>query len=433
MRFDKSRELFERSKLSLAGGVSSMARMPETPVPLFFERGKGSKLYDVDGNEFIDYVLAFGPEIFGYSPDFLLEAVGRALQKGQHFAGQHELEITVSEMVQTIVPCAGLVRYASSGTEIDQAAIRLARGHTGKTKIIKFEGHYHGWGDSVHYSVQPPLDKAGPVSAPVPVPVSAGISRATAQEIIVLSWNDIDILRQALDRHGDDVAAIITEPINCNTSHITPKPGYLEGMKTLCDEHRVVLIFDEVITGFRVALGGAQEYFGVTPDLATYAKAVGGGFTLAMMAGKEEIMSQLVDGTVVHSGTLNSNPISMAAAEASLRKLSENDGAVYRHLYATGRQLMDGLRGIAAKHEQPLLIQGPGPTFSVIFTEAEEITDYRSHVRNVDREKYARFRLGMLERGVRLVHNGWWLVSTAHSQEDVVKTLAAADEAMASL
>ena len=435
LTFDKSRELFELAKKSHAGGVSSYSRSVEGPFPLFFERGEGAKLYDADGNELIDYVCGFGPGIFGHSPQFLVDAVTRAMQDGLTFAGQHRREIKVAQMIQRLVPCADLVRYGSSGSEVDQAAVKLARGYTGRDRVIKFEGHYHGWMDNVHYSVAPPLDEAGPDDAPVPVPVSAGVSRATAQEIIVLPWNNINALQKTLDREGHDVAAIMMEPIMFNTNCIFPRPGYLEEVRRLCDEHGVVLVFDEVIAGFRLALGGAQELLGVTPDLATFAKAAAGGFPLSILAGKREIMALIADGTVHHGGTLNSNMTCMAAAEATLEKLVENDGAVHKQLYATGNRLMEGLRQLADRHEQPMLVHGPGPAFDVSFTEAEEdeIFDYRSHVRNVDLEKYERFRIGMLERGVRLIVRGLWYVSTAHTKEDINKTLAAADEVLASL
>ena len=433
MKFDKSRELFERAKKTHAGGASSSARAAEAPVPLFLKRGKGSKLYDVDGNELIDYVLGLGPGIFGHSPDFLVDAVERDLRDGQVFAGQHELEIVVSELVTSIVPCAEQVRFASSGTEIVQAALRLARGYTGRNKFIKFEGHFHGWADSVYYSHHPSLEEAGDYEAPTPVPASAGISLGTADDVIILPWNDIEVLRKTVEREGNEIAAILTEAILCNTNCIFPKPGYLEEMRRLCDERGIVLIFDEVITGFRVALGGAQELLGVTPDLATFAKAAAGGFALSMLAGKREMMSLLGDGIVHHGGTLNSNLVSMAGAAASIKKLMENEGAAYKQLYVTGTRLMEGLRALAMKHEQPILIQGPGPTFYMSFTEVSEITDYRSHLENVDQEKYDRFHAGMLERGVRLIGRGQWYVSTAHTQEDIEKTLDAADEVLASL
>lgn len=428
MGYEKSRELYERSKKSLAGGVSSNIRLAEMPVPLFFERAKGSKLYDVDGNEYIDYMLGQGPDIFGHAPDFLIDSVADAMRSGITFAGQHELEIRVSETIQRAVPSAELVRYASSGTEVVQAALRLARAYTGRPKYIKFEGQYHGWVDSVLFSTAPSLEDAGPYDAPHAVEQTLGMAPGSADDIVVLPWNDIDVLETAIDRHQGEIAAVITEPIMCNTNCIMPRAGYLEEMRRLCDERGIVLIFDEVITGFRLGLGGAQQTLGVTPDLCTFAKAMAGGYPIAMVAGKRDIMGLMADGTVLHGGTVNGNVMSLAATEASLDRLIEDDGAVFRRLHSTGRTLMKGLSDLARKHEIEVLIQGPGPVFAVAFTDANEITDYRSHVANADAEKYARFCEGMLERGVRLIGRGVWFVSTEHSEADIQRTLEAADE-----
>ena len=433
MKYDRSKELYERSKLSLAGGVSSNIRLAERPVPLFFERGEGAHLFDVDGNRYVDYVLGQGPDIFGHAPDFLNDAVTESLRKGQTFGGQHELEISVSEKVKAAVPSADLVRFASSGTEVVQAALRVARAYTGRPKFIKFEGQYHGWTDTVLYSTAPSLEDAGPLDAPNAVPMTAGMAPGAADDIILLPWNDIDVLTHAIDRHQGEIAAIITEPIMCNTNCIMPEPGYLEEMRRLCDERDIVLIFDEVITGFRLAVGGAQETLGVTPDLSTFAKAMAGGFPIAMLAGRQPLMEMIADGTVMHGGTVNSNIMSMAAADASLDKLTANDGEAFDTLYRNGRSLMAGLRGLATRHELDILLQGPGPVFAMAFTSASEITDYRSHRMNADEEKYAEFNQGMLDQGVRLTARGVWFVSTAHTEQDIEDTLAAADDVLGSL
>ena len=433
MKTDRSRELYERSKKSLAGGVSSNVRLHEQPVLLFFERGQGSHLYDVDGNEYIDYVLGQGPDIFGHSPNFIIDAVADGMTRGLTFAGQHELEIELSEAVQRIVPSADLVRYGSSGTEVVQAALRVARAYTGRSKFIKFEGQYHGWTDSVLYSTAPGLEAAGSSAAPTAVPMSEGMAASSADDIVVLPWNDADALRGALERHQGDIAAVITEPIMCNTNCIVPRTGYLEEMRRLCDEHGIVLIFDEVITGFRLALGGAQELLGVTPDLSTFAKAMAGGFPISMLAGRRDMMSLIGDGSVMHGGTVNSNVMSISAALAALTKLQEDDGAAIRSLYSTGLALMEGLRDLGSKHELDFLIQGPGPVFSVTFTDVPEICDYRSHKSNADEETYERFCRGMRDRGVRLIGRGVWFVSTVHTESDIDRTLAAADETLSSL
>ena len=432
MSVEKSKKLFEQSKKSLAGGVSSAARA-KGPFPIFFEKGKGPYLYDVDGNKYIDYYLGSGPDIFGHAPDFLNDAVIKDMQKGQVFGAQHPSEITISEKIQSIVPCAELVRYASSGTEAVQLAIRVARAYTKKNKKIKFEGHYHGWMDSIGYIPNPSLNQPGGDESPPAVPISEGIAKGTEEEIILLPWNNIEILKECIKKNADNIGVIITEAILCNTNTIMPKPGYLEEMRELCNDNNIVLIFDEVITGFRVALGGAQELLGVTPDLATFAKAMAGGYPISMVAGKKEIMSLIGDGSVFHGGTLNSNVMSVSATEAALNKLSANDGAVYKHIYELSNELMEGFRKISIKYEVPMIIQGPGPTFSVSFTDAEEITDYRSHIQNIDSNKYKKYCEKMLENGVHIWPDGRYYVSSEHTKEDILKTLEAADKVIGSL
>ena len=265
-------------------------------------------------------------------------------------------------MVQKAVPCAELVRYNSSGTEAVQSALRMARAHTGRNKFIKFEGHYHGWMDSVMYSTfHPPLDRIGEYDSPTPVAVSAGQATGSAEEVIVLPWNDLDVLTKAVEEHKDHLAAIITEAIACNVNSSLPRAGYLEGVRKLCDDNGIVLIFDEVITGFRIALGGAQEYLGVTPDMGVFAKAMAGGFPISMVAAKRDLMASLEDSTTVLAGTYNSNVMVMAAAQACISKLMEDDGAVYEHIYSVGTRLMDGLRTLSVTHEEDVLIQGLGP------------------------------------------------------------------------
>lgn len=429
MKQDKTRELFERAKKSLAGGVSSDARLIEGPLPIFMDRAKGSRIWDVDGNEFIDYILGRGPNIFGHSPDFLIEAASEAMMRGQTFAAQHIYEITVAEMVKEILPSADMVRFASSGTEIVQSAIRVARGYTGKTKIIKFDGQYHGWMDSVYYNGDPSIYDSDIDEFPAPVPRTGGMAPGSAEDIIILPYNDLDAVKKAFEAHKDQIAAIITEPI---TSCIMPKPGYAEGLRELCDEHGALLIFDEVITGFRVSLGGGQGLLGVQPDLSTFAKAMAGGFPVSMLTGKQEVMNVIADGSVHHMGTLNTNLMSMAAADAALRKLQENDGAVYKQLYALGNKLMEGLRSLAQKHEIPMLVFGSGPVFHVAFTDAEEISNY-ADLAKADHDKYSKFVQAMLEHGVRVMGHALWFMSTAHTEEDIEQTLAAADEVLATL
>jgi len=432
-RFDKSQELYARAQGMVAGGISSQIRRAELPVPLWFERAKDGLMWDVDDNEYVDYVMGMGPNIFGHAPEFISDAVARDMRDGFVFAGQMELELELTEMVQSTVPLKGPVRYASSGTEIDQIAMRLARGYTGRPKYLKFEGHYHGWTDTVAYSVHPPLDQAGPYESPIAVPESGGIAPGSDHDIVIAPWNDIDALTAVFEKHGPELACVLTEPILCNTNCIMPRPGYMEGMRELCDRYGVLLIFDEVITGYRVALGGAQELLGVEPDLATYAKALAGGFPLSMMIGRPEIMAVVGDGRVQHGGSFNSNVMSMSAARAGLKHILENPDAFYRDLNARGNRLMEGLRRVGREVESDLQVQGLGSTFWTNFTTKQEIFDYRDHAENVDEEKYHRFAQAMLERGVRLSTNGRWHVASSHTDADVDRTIEAAKSALAAI
>jgi glutamate-1-semialdehyde 2,1-aminomutase len=429
-KFARSAELFEKANSLVAGGVSSQIRRGEKPVPLFFERAQGAHMWDVDGNEYVDYVMGMGPNLFGHAPKFITESVARDMRDGYVFTGQFEKELEVAAMVREAVPLKGLVRFASSGTEIDQLVLRLARGFTGRTKYVKFEGHYHGWTDTVLYSVHPPLDKAGPEESPTPVGESQGMAPGAANDILIAPWNNLPVLERIFKQHGRDIACVIMEPILGNTNCITPKPGYLEGVQALCRKHGALLIFDEVITGFRVALGGAMEVTGVTPDLATYAKAMAGGFPIAMLLGREEIMKLVGDGTVYHGGSFNSNVMSISAAHASLKHIMADPARFYGDLNGRGFALMEGLRDAARRTESDLHVQGVGSFFATSFTTKREISDYRDHARHCDEPKHGRFVQAMLERGVRLATNGRWHMSSAHSDQDVERTVSAAYEAL---
>ena len=430
MAYEQSQAFYERARQSLAGGVSSHFRSLAAPCPLFFTRGQGSKLWDVDGNEYLDYVLGQGPDILGHAPQELVEGVSAAIRAGQIFAGQMPLEVEVAETVCKLVPCAARIRFSSSGSEVDQAALRAARAHTGRTKYIRFEGHYHGWFDNVAWSINPPLDQAGPDDAPVAVPWCGGMALSTGDDVVVLPWNDLGAVRRALESQGDTIAAILTEPIMCNTNCIEPRDGYLEGLRELASEFGVTLIFDEVITGFRVGLGGAQGKYGVTPDLAVFGKACAAGYPIAILAGCLEIMDKVASGAALHAGTLNANVPCIAAAHATLTRLQRDDGAVYEHLYSLGSELRDGLVALARKHDLCGMAQGPGPMFWFGFTDGEPIVDYRSHARHADTATMAKFTRRLQDKGVRIIGRGLWYVSAAHSEQDVERTLAVADEVM---
>ena len=428
MNHERSVRLFEKAKELVAGGVSSQIRVNEpAEVPLFFTRAKGSKMWDADGNEYIDYIQGMGPNLFGHSPDFINKQVSEDMETGYVFAGQFERELEVAEMVLDMVPMKdATVRFASSGTEIDQLLFRTMRGFTGRPKILKFEGHYHGWMDSVNWSVHPPLDKAGPEDAPVPVGESEGMDEATADGLVICQWNDLEKLEKIFADHPGEIAGVITEPILANTNCIVPAPGYMEGLQRICKENGALLAFDEVITGFRVARGGAQEYLGITPDLATYAKSMAGGFPIAMIVGRRDVMDLIGDGTVFHGGSFNSNVMSIAATYASLKHIQDRGDDFYRDLNGKGLRLMKELSDVAKSLESDLHVQGVGSVFSISFTTKQEITNWRDHARNCDDGKYKRFAEEMLKQGIRLSSNGRIHLSSAHTDEDIDKTVAAA-------
>lgn len=428
--YDISGELYNRALNSLAGGVNSNVRLAETPHPLFYHKAKGSKIYDVDGNQYIDYVLGQGPMIFGHSPDFLLQAVAEASESGQLFAGQHLLELEAAEAVKNLVPNAELVRFASSGTEAVEAAFRLARAFTGRNVIIKFEGQYHGWSDSVLFNTAAPLTPLDNNIYPKVEPMSEGIADHSESALIILPWNNFEAVNAVFEQRGDEIAAVITEPIMCNTNCIMPKPGYLQHLKESCDRNDSLLIFDEVITGFRVNAGGAQSLFGITPHLATFAKAAAGGFPVSILTGSKEIMSLIGTGTVMHGGTLNANVMSMAATKSSMEHLSDKAIQTNQKLQDQGKRLMEGLKDINSRLEAGMLIQGPGSVFAVSFTDGREISDYRSHVENSDPDKYALFVSEMMKRGIRINSRGIWFLSESHTDEDIEGTLSAALEVL---
>ena len=430
MKFNKSKELYSKAKELVPGGVSSSIRQTEWPVPLFFDKAHGSKMWDVDGNEFIDYVMGMGPNIFGHAPQFVTQSVYEDMQNGYCLTGQTVKENEMSEFIKKTIPFNRKVRYASSGTEIVQVALRLARSFTNKNKFLKFEGHYHGWMDSVLYNSHPDISNEENIFNPVPE--SGGISHGTSNEVVIAPWNDIEALENILKDNHNEISSIITEPILWNTNVILPEDGYLEKLRLLCDKYNILLIFDEVGTGFRVALGGAQEIYGVEPDLSTYAKSMAAGFPIAMLAGKPEIMDSLSNGKVVHGGSFNTNVMSVSASHATLNYLLSNKN-FYKNLNRSGETLIKGLKEAAYKNGIDILIQGLGSVFYLSFTSAKSIKNYREHTLNIDFGKYKEFAKLMLLNGVRLSQNGRWHMSSAHSEEDIEKTIYAANLSLAEL
>jgi glutamate-1-semialdehyde 2,1-aminomutase len=426
-RFAKSRALYERAKRSLAGGVSSQFRVFNVIHPMFYARAAGSRVWDVDGNELIDFTLSQGPCILGHSHPEMLERVGKALAQAQLFAGQHEDELQLAETLQRMIPCAERVRFGSSGSEAAHAVLRLARFVTRRPKFIKFEGQYHGWFDSVSFNVAPPASLANDPTRPQPW--GGGIPDVLAEDVVPLPWNDLALVRETLERQGHEIGAIITEPVMCNQGCIEPKPGFLQGLRALCDQYDVALIFDEIITGFRLDLSGAQGYYGVTPDLALFGKALGSGFPLSAIVGKERFMSPLERGEVYHAGTLNGNNGCVAAALATIDILERDDRAAHRHIVRMGKMLRDGLADLAARSPLPIRIQGPGPMFHMGFTRRDHVTEYR-HVLDYDRALYQDFCRRLLLRGIRVIERGLWYVSAAHSEEDVRLCLKTAEDVL---
>ena len=411
MNWSRSRQNLERAKRSLAGGVSSPFRV-KAPVPLYFRNGCGARLEDVDGNQYIDYCLAWGPMILGYRHPAIVEAMRRQAELPADYGAQHELEFEVSEQIQRLMPCAELVQFTSSGSEACQIAFRLARAFTGRNRILKFEGHYHGWMDGALVSYKPSVGQLG-----APALGSRGQVPNSAENFAVTQWNDIDMLDRA--SAAGDIAAVIMEPVLCNSGCVLPRPGYLEQARRLCTERGILLIFDEVITGFRLSLGGAQEYYGVVPDLATFGKAVGGGAPLSGIAGRADILMQMYDG-VAFGGTFNGNPVSLASANATLTELARDNGAALAHARRMGQRLIDGIPRMA---RMPVLVSGFGAAFAIHFTNRTELRDYRDTLAD-DTGLLNRFLHRALERGLHIVPDGRMYVSAAHTDRDIDDTLA---------
>ncbi len=420
--WEKSRALRERALQSLAGGVSSPVRAT-APMPLYYTGGKGARLTDVDGNEYIDYQLAWGPNILGYCHPKMVEAMRARAEQAYSFGAQHELEIVVAERIQSMVHCAERVAFTSSGSETVQLAHRLARAFTGRPLILKFEGHYHGWMDTALHSHHPTVEEMGPLDRPRVAVGSAGQAANASENIVVAPWNRLEILGQILERNSGKVAAVIMEAVLCNSGCVMPRPGYLEAAQRLARDHGALLIFDEVITGFRIAPGGAQGHFGVVPDLATFGKAIAGGVPLSAVTGRKEIMEQMFSGGVVFGGTFNGNPLSLAGANACLTELARDNGAALIHANCMGEKIRAGLQELARQHRIPLQVTGFGAAFFLHFNSNEDIIDYRDTLAD-DFPRLNRFLYRCLEEGVILVPDGRMYVSAAHTERDVEETLA---------
>jgi glutamate-1-semialdehyde 2,1-aminomutase len=427
-----SKALFERASTVIPAGAGSSARTVGfgwAPYPPFMAEGRGSRLHDVDGNEYIDYLLGLGPMILGHRHPVVTKAVADAVSTyGTCFGLPYRLEIEAAEKVVEAVPGIEQVRFTNSGSEAVGTAVRLARATTGRRLIVRFEGHYHGWQDTVYWSnhVDPAL--AGPASHPRPVAMGPGVPLELTDTLIVLTWNDPDSFKQVMAERGHEVAAVITEPVVFNTGCIMPEPGYLELLREETTRVGALLIFDEVISGFRFARGGAQEWFGVTPDLTTLAKGLGGGFPVAAIGGSKDAMRMIAEGRYSHSGTYNANVVQCAAVAATMDVLAEP--GLYERQRAIGDRLLSGLRKLAADAGIPASVDGFGTVFQLWFSD-HEIHNWRDAEAHADEARFTRWYQEMLVRGV-LFHPLQFenlFVSLVHSDEDIDQTLVAATQA----
>jgi len=410
----RSEQLFQQAQQHIPGGVNSPVRAFKAVggTPPFIDRADGAYCYDVDGNRYIDYVLSWGPMILGHNHPAILQAVIEKAKQGLSFGAPTEVETQLADRLCEIMPNMDLVRFVNSGTEATMSAIRLARGYTGRDKIIKFEGCYHGHSDSL-------LVKAGSGALTLGVPTSPGVPAALAEHTITLTYNDIENVQQVFAKLGEQIACIIVEPVAGNMNCIPPVPGFLEGLRALCDQYGTVLILDEVMTGFRLGLQGAQGYYGITADLTTLGKVIGGGMPVGAFGGKRVSMEQIAPlGPVYQAGTLSGNPVAMAAGLAALEQISQP--GFYPPLFEKTATLMEGFRHVASEHDIPFTSNHVGTMFGVFFTETAPVTNYRQ-VMACNTERFNRFFHGMLAAGIYLAPAAYeaGFISAAHSREDI--------------
>lgn len=424
----RSSELFAHAQKHIPGGVNSPVRAFKSVggQPIFIESAEGAYIKDADGKRYIDYVGSWGPMIAGHSHPDIVAAIQQQLAKGISFGAPTELETEMADLLCNLIPSLDQVRMVSSGTEATMSAIRLARGYTGREKILKFEGCYHGHVDSL-------LVKAGSGALTFGEPTSPGISASVAAQTLTADFNDVDSVNEIFATCGSEIACVIVEPVAGNMNCIPPTVGFLQALRNICNEHGTVLIFDEVMTGFRVALGGAQTLYGITPDMSTFGKVIGGGMPVGAFGGSQDIMNQLAPlGPVYQAGTLSGNPLAMAAGLANL-KLVQQPG-FYDAIQARVDQLLTGLHAAANEHHIAISSNKVGGMFGLFFTDAEAVTCYSDAV-NCDALRFGQFFSSMLEQGIYLAPSAFeaGFVSSAHSEADIQATIEAAGKAFATL
>ena len=435
---DRSRALYDRARETLVEGVSSPSRgRVNYDVPIFMASGNGGRITDADGNEYVDLMMAYGALLHGHAHPRLVAAGERAMRQGTLFATASEVEVDVAERISSLVPGAERVRFANTGTEATMAAIRIARAVTGRPLVLKFEGHYHGWHDAFLVSSHPrdPATLGDPADPPR-ILDSQGLPEGAVADTILCAWNDAALLADCLDRHRGRVAAVITEPVMANMGVIPPRPGYLEEMRRLCDDHSAVLIVDETVTGFRLHPGGCQAVYGVTGDLATFGKALGAGLPLAAITGRAEVMDALAGGRVLHYGTQNAPNLALTVAAESLAMLTEDGRVRAAEMTRRGERLARGLADAFAAASIPALVQGVGPMLQVLplragHEETAAIHDMRDFCTHADPAVYRRFvhelfGLGVYASPALLLH---MIVSTAHTDADIDAAVEAAGTA----
>ena len=425
----KSQALFESAQQHIPGGVNSPVRAFKGVggTPIFFEKAKGAYAYDVDGNRYVDYVGSWGPMILGHSAPEILDAIRERMELGLSFGAPTAIESDMASEVCKLIPSMDMIRMVNSGTEATMSAIRLARGYTGRDKLVKFEGCYHGHADAL-------LVKAGSGMLTLGVPTSPGVPASVAEHTITLNYNDLDHVRECFSQMGDQIACVIIEPVAGNMNCIPPSKSFLQGLRELCDVYGIVLIFDEVMSGFRVALGGAQAHYGIVPDMTCLGKVIGGGLPVGAFGGKRAIMEKLAPlGPVYQAGTLSGNPLAMAAGLAMLKAIQKP--GVYEQLNARVDRMLDGFKAAADKHGIPFTYNKAGSMFGLFFTELDKVENYQHVLKQCDAQRFGKFFHGMLEQGVYLAPSAFeaGFMSFAHTGDDIEFTIAAADKVMASL